>query len=151
MALTRTIHTPEQLAQLEALLRSRKLPITVTVESGKPRTINQNALQRLWCAEIAEQLGDRTAEEVRGECKLTMGVPIMRAENEAFRIAYDRVIRPLPYELKLAAMMDPLDFPITRLMNADQKTRYLDHLSRHWAQHGIQLTIPDPMKSRANA
>jgi len=148
MPVTRTIRTPEQLAQWETLLRGRKLPITVTVETGKPRTVEQNRLQRLWLTEIAEQLGDRTAEEVRGECKLTMGVPILRMENEQFREAYDKVIRPLPYELKLAAMMEPLDFPITRLMNAEQKTRYLDHMARHWAGQGIQLTMPDPMKGK---
>ena len=143
MSLTRTIKTPEQVVQLEALLRSRAIPFTVTIETGKPRTFSQNRLQRKWCAEVAEQMGDRTAEDVRGECKLTMGVPILRAENDEFRVAYDRVIRPLPYEFKLAAMMEPLDFPITRLMNADQKTRYLDHMARHWAQRGIQLTIPE--------
>ncbi len=139
---TRIIRSPADLAQLVTFLGGRKLPLTVTVQSGKIRSTEQNRLQRLWCNEIAEQLGDRTAEEVRGECKLTMGVPILRAENDAFRTAYDRVLKTLPYEEKLACMMHPLDFPVSRLMTAAQKARYLDHMHRYWSGKGLMLTNP---------
>ncbi len=140
---TRVLHSPGDIATLARFLDSRKLPLTVTIVSGKPRTQSQNRLQRLWLNEISAQLGDRTPEEVRGECKLTMGVPILRAENEEFRVAYDRVIRPLPYEAKLACMMEPLDLPVTRIMTKSQKVRYLDHMHRHFAGMGLFLTEPD--------
>lgn len=119
------------------------LPYTVDVTKGRRRSVEQNRLQRLWLNEIAEQLGDQTAEEVRGYCKLTIGVPILRAENESFCEKYDRLIRPLPYETKLELMMEPLDFPVTRLMSTEQKTRYLDGVARHFAEKGIVLTQPE--------
>lgn len=96
----------------------------------------------MWLNEAAEQLGDRTAEELRGMCKLQFGVPILRAENTRFCEAYDRLIKPLPYETKLEYMMDPLDFPVTRLMTTNQKTRYLEDVSRHFLEQGIVLTEP---------
>lgn len=108
----------------------------------KKRTLKQNRLQREWLNEISRQLGDRTPEEVRGECKLTIGVPILRAENPDFRAHYDRVVRPLPYETKLALMMEPFDFPVTRLMTTAQHAKYLDEVQRHFAEQGVVLTEP---------
>lgn len=96
--------------------------------------------------EIAAQLGDRTPEDVRGECKLTFGVPILRNENDAFRIKYDEVIKPLPYELKLKLMMEPFDFGVTRIMTTRQKTNYLDAVHRHYSEMGLVLTNPEDLK-----
>lgn len=145
---TRVIRTRGDIALLTKFLEGRKLPLSVTVQSGKKRSVEQNKLQRLWVNEIAEQLGDRTPEEVRGFCKLTMGVPILRAENDAFREAYDRHIKPLDYETKVACMMEPLDFAVTRLMTVSQKVRYLDAMQRYWSERGLVLTEPDPMFAR---
>ena len=52
------------------------------------------------------------------------------------------VVRPLPYEQKLALMMEPLDFPILRLMTTKQATAYLDAIHRHFSQKAIALTDP---------
>jgi hypothetical protein len=125
------------------LLRARKLPYTLTLTDGRRRTVDQNRLQRLWMGEIAEQLGDQTPEEVRGYCKLAIGVPILRAENDAFREAYDKHIKGLPYETKMAMMMEPLDWPVTRLMTTAQKSRYLDGVQRRFAEQGVRLTQPE--------
>ena len=133
------------------LLKQQALPFTVEVVKGRRRTVEQNRLQRLWLNEIAEQLGDRTPEEVRGYCKLTLGVPILRAESELFREKYDRLIKPMPYETKMEFMMEPLDFPVTRLMTTTQKAHYLDAVQRHFAEKGVVLTQPDqpPMTDAA--
>lgn len=131
------------------LLEAQKLPFTIDITRGKRRSVQQNRLQRLWLNEISEQLGDRTPEEVRGYCKLTMGVPIMRAENEAFREKYDAHVKPLPYEQKLALMMEPLDLPVTRIMSTDQKRRYLDAVHQHFAEQGLVLTDPRPFEDAA--
>mgnify|MGYP003402802204 CR=1 FL=1 len=106
------------------------------------RSLEQNKLQRLWCMEAAEQLGDRTAEEIRGFCKLHYGVPIMREGHDDFRETYDRLIKPLPYETKLAYMMEPLDFPITRLMTVGEKSQYLDAMHKGLSELGVKLTEP---------
>lgn len=145
---TQIIRTKDDLSRLAILLDQRKLPLTVTFQNGKHRTVEQNRLNRLWVNQIAEQLGDRTPEEVRGECKLTMGVPILRAENDDFCVKYDKIIRPLPYEHKLAMMMEPLDFPVTRLMSVSQNVRFLDHMHRYFVEMGLELTQPDPQFQR---
>ena len=139
---SRTITNDYEHRQLIKLLQGRKRPFSVEIIDGRKRSVEQNRLQRLWIKEAAEQLGDRTQEELRGWCKLHHGVPILRAENEQFREAYDRVIRPLPYEAKLAAMMVPLDMPVTRIMTVQQKTQYLEAIERHFLEQGIVLTIP---------
>ena len=92
--------------------------------------------------EISEQLGDRTPEEIRAFCKLTLGVPILRAENEGFREKYDLIVRPLSYEQKLSIMSEPLDLPVTRIMTTKQKTAYLDTIFRTFSEQGIVLTLP---------
>jgi len=139
---SRIITTEYEREQAIAWLKNQKLPFTIDVSQGKRRSVEQNRLQRQWCNEIAEQRGDVTPEEVRGECKLTVGVPILRAENLAFCERYDEHIKPLPYETKIACMMEPLDFPVTRLMNTKQKTAYLDAVYKHYSEQGIVLTLP---------
>lgn len=133
-----------------AFLREQKLPLSVTIKKGGLRTVEQNRLQRMWCNEISDQLGDQTPEEVRGFCKLTMGVPILRADDEDYCALYDERIRPLPYETKLAYMMLPFDFAVTRIMTVEQKTRYLDSVHRFFSSKGIVLTSPDQPLSDAS-
>ncbi|WP_246693033.1 MULTISPECIES: hypothetical protein [unclassified Mesorhizobium] len=145
--INRTIETDHDRAMAARLIEGRDLPFTLTLTDGKHRTTAQNKLQRLWMNEIAEQKGDMKPEEVRAYCKLTIGVPILRAQNEAFRDGYDRVVKPLPYEQKLAIMAEPLDMPITRLMTTAQKTEYLDGIFKHFAEQGIVLTVPDDHNS----
>lgn len=145
----RVVETEYDRKMLIRFLEAQKLPFTVSTTAGKHRTKLQNRLGRLWMTEIAEQMGDSTAEEWRGYCKLTIGVPILREENEAFRQRYDEIIKPLSYEKKLACMMEPLDFPITRLMSTKQKTAFLDGVNRHFSEKGIVLTQPDDLSRRA--
>jgi hypothetical protein len=139
---TRIIRDEQDRKILIKLIMSQKLPFVAKVERGGIRSIEQNRLQRLWINEIAEQLGDRTAEEVRGECKLTIGVPILRAQNDDFRRRYDAIIRPLTHQQKLACMMVPLDLPVTRIMTTKMKTEYLEQIYRQYAELGVVLTIP---------
>lgn len=139
----RTVNTEVERELLVRLVRERKIPFTVEITEGRRRSTEQNRLQRLWIREVAEQLGDRTPEEVRGDAKLRFGVPILRTENEIFCEKYDRLIKAKPYEEKLELMMEPMDFPITRLMNVDQKARYLDAFARYYAEQGVQLTDPE--------
>lgn len=140
---TRVIDTVDDLVRLHAFLGVQSRPFTVDITKGKRRSVEQNRLQRTWMNEIAEQLQDRTPEEARGYCKLTLGVPILRAENTDFCERYDAVVKPLPYESKLAIMMEPLDLPVTRLMTTEQKTRYLDAINRHFSEQGVVLTQPE--------
>lgn len=140
---TRVVKTEADIKLLVRYLYAQKRPFTVDITKGAHRTVEQNRLQRLWMNEIAEQLGDMTPEEARGYCKLTIGVPILRADNEGFRERYDAVLKPLGYEQKLQIMMEPLDLPVTRLMTTVQKSTYLDRIVQHFAEQGVRLTQPE--------
>jgi hypothetical protein len=142
---TKVIRDPIHVEALANLLRGRKLPITVTWTQGAPRSTAQNRLAQRWFTDIATQLGDQTHEDVRADCKLRFGVPILRAENEAFRISYDRVIKDLPYENKLDAIK-AFDLPVTRLMTAKQMTAFMDEMQRNWTAQGVRLTDPEALK-----
>lgn len=139
---SRSVRTEQERQLAIQYLRGKRLPFTLTVTEGDKRSADQNRLQRLWVNEAAEQ-GDMTAEEYRGYCKLHFGVPILRNESDEFREKYDRIIKPLPYEQKLELMMEPFDFPVTRLMTTKQKTQYLNDMYQHLRGLGFVLTEPD--------
>jgi hypothetical protein len=143
---SRIVETEHDRAVLIRFIEKKRLPFTTTMTDGKHRTDHQNKLQRQWVAEISQQLGDMTPEEVRGYCKLAFGVPILRQENDAFRAAYDATIKPLNYEAKLRLMMEPFDFGVTRIMTTRQKTAYLDAVHRHFSEQGVVLTNPEDLK-----
>lgn len=138
---TRRIRNEDDLTLLFRYLKARKRPFRVEITDGRSRSIEQNSLQHLWIKEAAEQLGDRTTEELRAEMKLRFGVPILRAENDRFREVYDRTLKRLPYEQKLE-LIQVMDIPVTRLMSVEQKTTYLDQMSQHFLEQGIVLTEP---------
>lgn len=132
------------------LVANRPYPFTLTITDGKHRSTAQNRLQHMWMKEISEQKGDITAAEARAYCKLTIGVPILREQNEAFRLRYDEILKPLSYEQKLAIMSEPLNLPVTSLMSTKQLTEYLEGIIRHFGQQGIVLTMPDDMREELN-
>jgi hypothetical protein len=145
---TKIIREPAHVEALAKMLTGRKLPMTVTWTQGAPRSHVQNRLAQRWFTDIALQLGDMTHEEVRATCKLTIGIPILRAENEAFRLSYDRVFASLTYEAKLAAIT-AFDLPVTRLMTTPQMTAFMDQMQRTWSAQGVRLTDPKALRYEA--
>lgn len=109
---------------------------------GEQRTLEQNRLQMKWHKEASEQLKSGTPKDMRAFAKLHIGVAILCSEDAEFKAEYDRVMGPLPYETKLALMVEPFDFPVTRLMNKRQKSDYLTALKDHYESQGVQLTLP---------
>ncbi len=142
---TKIIRELQHVDALANMLRDRKLPITVTWTQGAPRSTAQNRLAQRWFTDIAVQLGDQTHEDVRAECKLRFGVPILRAQNEAFKLSYDRVLKHLPYEPKLEAIK-AFDLPVTRLMTVKQMTEFMEQMQLHWSVQGVRLTDPEALK-----
>ena len=134
------LRTKGELARLTDTLGKCKLPLSVSWSTGKARSIDQNALQWKWAGEVARQLGDRDNADVQAEWKLIFGVPILR-EKEDFRAAYDKHIKPMTYEAKVAIMR--IGFPVSSIMTMNQMTRYLDAIERHCAENGWYITIPE--------
>lgn len=103
------------------------------------RSLDQNAMIYALYQQIAEQSEGEQIVDIRRECKLRYGVPIMRAGSEEFRYVYDRAIKPLDYEFKLRAM-DWL--PVTSQMGKAQATEYIDTVIREYSQRGLSLVHP---------
>ncbi len=93
--------------------------------------------------EAADQLQDQTSEAYRAYCKLHFGVPILRNAHDVFAEKYDRLIKPLPYNVKLEYMAEPIGFPVTSLMTTKQKKQYLDAVQIHLTGLGVLLTNPE--------
>lgn len=142
---TKVLRQPEHVEALAAMLSGRKMPITVSWTQGASRSQAQNRLAQRWFADVSTQLGDHTHEEVRAMCKLVFGVPILRAENDAFRVSYDATMKRLPYEAKIDAIK-AFDLPVTRLMTVKQMTAFMDEMHRHWTSQGVRLADPEALK-----
>ena len=114
-------------------------PFVVQVVQAK-RTLDQNAISHAIYTQIASQLEDQTVQEVRAECKLRFGIPILRTGNPDFKAMYDKAIRAtLDYEEKLKAM----EFlPVTRLMDKAQFSEYLDTVIREYSKQGVSILMP---------
>lgn len=147
---TRIIETEYERRQFIRFVEGHKLPMTAKVDAVGKRSARQNRLNRQWMLDIARDLDGWEPEYARGYCKLHFGIPILRAEDEAFGLEYDAVIRPLPYELKIKLMMVPFDFGVTRLMGTKQQTAYLDAVHRHFSEQGVALTDPGDLLLQAH-
>ncbi len=123
---------------IRELWHSRRY-LEVSVKEGKGRSVEQNAVMHGWFGQVARELREDDARGVKRFCKLHFGVPILRAEDEDFRAAYDRVIRPLPYEDKLVAM-DIL--PVTSVMTTIQLDRCMTDIQDHYRPRGVTLEYP---------
>ena len=138
--MTDAIRTDHQRTMLIKRIECMSLPFSASIAKGAPRSLDQNKLQRLWLKE-AEAQGDQTAEEYRGQCKLEIGVEIAK-EDAVFAEKYNRLIRSLPYHVKLEYMMVPFDFPVTRGFTTEQTSRYLNKMYTRLTSQGIILTEP---------
>jgi len=85
------------------------------------RSLDMNRLVNQWYKDIADVRGDVTALDVRRECKVNYGVPILRRE-EGHNWIYKQTIDRMVYEQKLKA----IDlFAVTSVMSTAQLKEYL--------------------------
>lgn len=103
-----------------------------------PRTLAQNAGTHVLYEIIAAALPEDDAAGWKRYCKLHHGVPILRVEDPQFRDAYDKSIKSLPYETKLAIMTY---WPVTSLMDKDQISRYIAALQADFEPRGVRLEL----------
>jgi hypothetical protein len=113
--------------------------LEVSVKEGRGRSVEQNAVMHGWFGQVARELREDDERGVKRFCKLHFGVPILRAEDDDFRAAYDRVIRPLAYEDKLVAM-DIL--PVTSVMTTLQLDRCMTDIQENYRKRGVALEYP---------
>ncbi len=132
-------HLVSPLARRNAAHRCATLPDGwVARFEPKKRTKDQNAFSHAWYEEISLALPEDDALGWKCYCKLHHGVPILRAEDEEFRAAYDTAIKGLTYEQKLLAMRI---MPVTSRMNVRQLTKYADAVRDDFAARGVALVV----------
>lgn len=103
--------------------------VRISAISGKNRSLSQNAQLAVWYTQIATELRQQSEAEVKAECKLRIGVPIMRRDDEDFRAMYDRVVKPHDYETKIQMMGW---MPLTSLMSTKQLSEYAEEMQRSY-------------------
>lgn len=124
-------------------------PFTWSIEAGvkEGRRAAQNRLSHRWYADVARCLEGHEVSDVRAISKLHHGVPLMRELHDDFREKWDRLVKDrFTYTEKLEMMLDPVDFPVTRLMTVGEMTEYMNRIDRYWTQAGASLTLPDEAK-----
>ena len=141
------IYDPRGLARLATRLKEWSYPFCVAIKPKEDRTLAQNNTVHGWYGEIAKHFGDRTSDDVRSECKLTFGVRMLVAEDDAFREQWMRLFgQRFSYEEKLELMSEPHNYPVTSIMTAKQMARYMDQVFQHYGAQGVRLTDPEMMK-----
>ena len=110
-----------------------------TWTTNKPRSTDQNAISHAWYGQMAAELRDDDELGWKCYCKLHHGVPILRAESDEFREAYDAAIKGLSYGQKLKVMRL---LPVTSLMTKAQLSKYLEALQDDFQERGVVLLFP---------
>ena len=103
----------------------------------KGRSLPQNNLWGAWYGMIGKEVG-QSPEEVKRECKLLWGVPILCAEDEAFRRVWLAKFENDTYEQRLFMMRY---LPVTSLLSKSQGMIYTETLQREYAQQSIDLVV----------
>ncbi|MEE9223023.1 MAG: hypothetical protein V3V40_06160 [Nitrosomonadaceae bacterium] len=132
-----TVNSITTLAQatqaLEADFKEHRY-LQVDIIFGKERSTDQNKLIYRLYNEAAKIKDGETAETIRYECKLNIGVPMLYAEDDEFRKKWkDKIKHRFGYEQLLAMMVF---FPVTSRMNTDQLSRYAESVS---VKYGVPL------------
>ena len=132
------INSERSLASVTSLLVElwhAKKYLRVSIKTGKDRSLDQNALSHFWYEQIAREVGG-SAEQVKRECKLLYGVPIMRASDAEFSDWCVAALDWLGYEQRVEAMKW---VDVTSLMSVEQMADYLTTMQADHAQAGIIL------------
>lgn len=145
---SRVLHNAMDLVEWLNFLGKKSYPMTVSFTEGEKRTPPQNRTINMWYSEAAVKLGDTTTEDVRAECKLQFGVPILRRDDAAFLLEYDANFKPFPYETK-RKLFKALEPAITSRMTVKQLKEYMDAMRAHFAKGGVHLTDPELRKYEA--
>tara|TARA_R100000963_G_C4610715_1_gene81240 strand:- start:148 stop:612 length:465 start_codon:yes stop_codon:yes gene_type:complete len=111
--------------------------ILLQIFDGRQRSGLQNALQHAMYREIGKQLYGGDFDHAKSECKLTLGVPLLREESEEFKRVYDRSLKGIPYgeKLQLIGLID-----VSSLLSMADAHKYIDEIYDTYAFKGVNWT-----------
>ena len=108
--------------------------LIVNVVDARRRSDLQNRLQHAMYREIANQLYGNEEDHAKNECKLTIGVPLLRETNEEFRKIYDRNLKRLDYAAKLQVISV---INVSSILSMGAAHQYIDKIYDEYAQKGV--------------
>lgn len=111
-------------------------------EVKEARTDAQNRLVHRWYADASHSLVGQSPADVKAECNLTYGRPILMRDDPEWAEVFGPLFDHLHREAKLKAVR-VLDIPFTRRMGVKQLTEYMDQMRRDYAELEIYLTDPE--------
>lgn len=111
--------------------------IIVNVIDARRRSDLQNRLMHALYREIGKQLYGKDEEFAKCECKLTIGVPLLRETNEDFKKIYDFNLKKLDYEAKLQVISV---INVTSILNMGAAHQYIEKIYDDYAQKGVNWT-----------
>ena len=103
------------------------------------RTLSQNALLHVWFGEIAKHLGDRSAQDVKGECHRDIGLTI-RLRDEQFGWVWNQTGRKMNAEQQ-AKLLASGCLNLSSGMSVKELREYMDEIERVYS--GVNLTRPE--------
>lgn len=113
--------------------------------TSKNRTLDQNAMWAALYQRISKTMGDGSAADiqaVKADCKLNLGVPILRRDCERFESGWARYFAKETYAAQLFLMgPNPLfgqdGFPVSRLLDTKQGVEYTEAITRQYGPLGV--------------
>ena len=129
------------LTKITSMFREHKY-LAISIRPGRDRSTEQNRLWQAMYKRISEMTGQGSPKEVWAYCKLMIGVPILRRDDERFAAGYDRYFSHLSFEEQLFLMganplFGPDGFPVTRLFGTRQGSEYTDAIADYYAPKGV--------------
>lgn len=141
-----TLYGPADRAQARRQIDLAAHNAVVTIRDPKEvRTGSQNRLVHRWFADVARAVGDQSEVDIKAECNLTYGRPILARDDPEWESAFGYIFDSLSRPAKLKAIR-VLDIPFTRKMSVSQLREYMDQMRRDYAEAGIYLTDPELRK-----
>ena len=135
-----TINSWDALADFKKLLDrwflDYKYLVFTIPQFGRDRTLDQNAMSFELYTRIGKQLYGGDVKHARYECKLELGVPLLRENYPDFQDVYDKVIKPHDYPTKLKIMEY---LPVSRIMSKRIFREYIDKIFDVYSEKGVDF------------
>ena len=142
---SRAIRTEADREAFTRLLSAFPMPCTASLAKGVSRSNQQSRTVEKWYAQIGQETGQLPVQ-VKAECKMRYGLPIMLTENAAWVAEWAPIYEPFDYarRLKLFEVI-----PLTSKLTTRQMSRYMDAVQMTYRQMGIALIDPEARRYEA--
>lgn len=103
------------------------------------RSLDQNALSFALYKEISAQREDQSLMDVRCQCKLDYGIPLLCRDDPEFAELWHQIEAATTYEQRLFLMKK---YKVTSEMKKPTFSEYIDTVVREYAKQGVVIDMP---------